>query len=129
RSRSAADGAGRLRPMSTSRATRPAVLTPAGTRRALRHLSARDPALAELIERVGPCLLLEDRAETPFASLVHAIVSQQLSTKAADTIHRRVVAQLGGTPSLTPAAVLAADAAGLREAGLSRPKVSYVRDL
>jgi DNA-3-methyladenine glycosylase II len=65
----------------------------------------------------------------PFHALVRAVVSQQLSTKAADTIERRVVEHLGGLKNLSPETLLAADQAALRAAGLSWPKISYLRDL
>jgi DNA-3-methyladenine glycosylase II len=97
--------------------------------RARRHLMRRDPRLGALIKRVGPCALPDARTRAPFAALVRAILSQQLSGKAADTIHGRVVALVGGIDGLTPAALLAVDPAALRAAGVSRPKISYLRDL
>jgi DNA-3-methyladenine glycosylase II len=97
--------------------------------RARRHLMRRDPRLAPLIKRVGPCRLPEARTRAPFAALVRAILSQQLSGKAADTIHGRVVAVLGGMERMTPTALLAADQDALRAAGVSRPKITYLRDL
>lgn len=63
----------------------------------------------------------------PFSALVSAIVSQQLSTKAASTIHRRVLELVGRPPK--PRAILAAADEGLRAAGLSRQKIAYLRDL
>jgi DNA-3-methyladenine glycosylase II len=104
-------------------------LSDAGYARARRALMRRDPKLAALIKRVGPCRLAESRARAPFASLVRAILSQQLSGKAADTIHGRVVALLGGAEHLVPAAMLALDIEALRAAGVSRPKIAYLRDL
>lgn len=89
----------------------------------------RDPRLAPLIKRVGPCRLPEARTRAPFAALVRAILSQQLSGKAADTIHGRVVALVGGMEQLTPGGLLAADQDALRAAGVSRPKIAYLRDL
>lgn len=97
--------------------------------RARRHLMRRDPRLAPLIKRVGPCRLPEARTRAPFAALVRAILSQQLSGKAADTIHGRVVALVGGMEQLTPGGLLAADQDALRAAGVSRPKIAYLRDL
>jgi DNA-3-methyladenine glycosylase II len=97
--------------------------------RARRHLMRRDPRLAPLIKKVGRCRLPESRTREPFAALIRAILAQQLSGKAADTIHGRVVALVGGLEHLTPAAVLAADPLALRAAGVSRPKISYMRDL
>lgn len=97
--------------------------------RARRILMRRDPKLSALIRRVGPCRLPESRTRHPFAALVRAVIAQQLSGKAAQTIHDRVVALVGGIEQLHPAALLAADAAALRAAGLSRQKISYLQDL
>jgi DNA-3-methyladenine glycosylase II len=97
--------------------------------RARRHLMRRDPRLGALIKRVGPCALPASRTRAPFASLVRAILSQQLSGKAADTIHGRVVALVGGIEQLTPAALLTVESDALRAAGVSRPKISYLCDL
>ena len=55
--------------------------------------------------------------------------SSWLSSKAADTIHGRVVALAGGPGTVTPARLLALDPLALRGAGVSRPKISYLRDL
>jgi DNA-3-methyladenine glycosylase II len=107
----------------------PTALTEKEFDRARRHLMKRDPRLGTLIQKVGRCRLPDARAASPFASLVRAILSQQLSGKAADTIHGRVVALVGGADALTPAALAAVDPAALRTAGVSRPKISYLRDL
>lgn len=109
--------------------TRPASLTPKDVLRARRHLMRVDPRLNALLKRVGPCTIANSRTRAPFASLVRAILSQQLSGKAADTIHGRVVALVGGLERLTPEALLAADPAAIRAAGVSGPKISYLRDL
>jgi DNA-3-methyladenine glycosylase II len=96
--------------------------------RARRALMRRDPKLAALIKKVGrrrPVFAARD----PFLALVRAVLSQQLSSKAADTIERRVHAVVGGIDRLSPASLLAADPLALRGAGVSRPKISYLRDL
>lgn len=85
-----------------------------------------DPAFGPLVERVGPVQLRPPRGE-PFASLVAAIVYQQLAGKAARTIHRRFVEALGG--EVGPEAILAAPDELLRGAGLSGNKMAAVRDL
>jgi DNA-3-methyladenine glycosylase II len=105
------------------------VLTERECARARRALMRRDPRLADVMRRIGPCRLFESRTHHPFVSLVRALVSQQLSGKAAATIFGRVEALAGGKDQLTPTAVLAADPAALRAAGLSRQKISYIRDL
>jgi DNA-3-methyladenine glycosylase II len=104
-------------------------LSGAGMERARRWLMEHDPRLGALIERVGPCRLADSARIDPFAGLVRVILSQQLSVSAANTIHGRVVALAGSPPELTPARVLALEAAALRSAGVSRPKIAYLHGL
>jgi DNA-3-methyladenine glycosylase II len=98
------------------------------TRRARRHLIAADPVMADLIRRAGPCRLGASRGDDPFFLLLRAIVSQQLSTRAAATIFGRLCALFPGEAP-TPARLLALDDATLRGAGLSTNKTRFVRDL
>jgi DNA-3-methyladenine glycosylase II len=95
-------------------------------RKARRHLTRRDPLLAQLIKRVGPCTL-QPGAEA-FPSLARAIIAQVISTKAAQSITLRVETLLA-PHGLTPAAMAAASAEALRGAGLSRAKVQALQDL
>jgi DNA-3-methyladenine glycosylase II len=104
-------------------------VTPADYAAARRALMRRDPVLAAIIRQHGPCGLaaVRDRYDH-FAMLVRAIVFQQLSTKAATTIHTRLMAHMpSGTP--TPDALLALTDEQLRTAGISRQKAKYLRDL
>jgi DNA-3-methyladenine glycosylase II len=94
----------------------------------IRHLKRVDPVLAGVIDRVGPCRLEPRREGTHFDALVRSIVYQQLSGKAASTILARVHA-LYGDRSPTPAELLATSDETLRAAGLSRQKLSYLKDL
>ncbi|HKD03395.1 MAG TPA: DNA-3-methyladenine glycosylase [Terriglobales bacterium] len=94
-------------------------------RKAMIHLKNADPALAAIIERVGAFRMNYD--EPSFASLAEAIVYQQLHGKAAATIFKRVT-DLAGLP-LTPQGILKLSEAQLRGAGLSKQKLSYLRDL
>jgi len=93
--------------------------------KALRHLIAADPVLAAIIDRIGPCKM--EYGEPTFHSLAEAILYQQLNGKAAVTIFNRFAA-LAGNP-LTPEGILKLTDAQMREAGLSRQKTSYLRDL
>src|SRR5690349_3624153 len=97
--------------------------------RARRALMRRDPNLASVIKRVGRCCLPDSRTNEPFAGLVRVIMSQQLSTKAADTIYGRVKALAIQQGGLTPAVVRSLDVTSLRAAGMSRPKITYLYDL
>jgi DNA-3-methyladenine glycosylase II len=97
--------------------------------RARRVLLRRDPVLAAIIRRHGACGLAAARERFDhFAMLARAIVFQQLSTKAATTIHGRLVA-LVPDGQLTPAALAALTEEQLRSAGISRQKSGYLRDL
>ena len=95
--------------------------------RGRRLLARRDPVIRDLMRKHGACGLADAQHADPFTALVHAIVSQQLSTKAAATIARRFDALFGGTP--TPAGVAAVTDQQLRAVGLSAPKIGYMRDL
>jgi O-6-methylguanine DNA methyltransferase len=95
---------------------------------ALQHLRAADPALAQLIDSVGPFRLQLQRTPSVFGALAEAIVYQQLSGKAAATIFARVCA-LFKNAVLTPQALLRASEEKLRSAGLSRSKALSLQDL
>jgi DNA-3-methyladenine glycosylase II len=87
-------------------------------------LAALEPAFGRAIERWGRPAPFRHRAVgrgERFASLSRSIINQQLSSKAAATIHGRVVEALGG--ELTPERVLAVDPGTLRAAGMSGAKV------
>ena len=95
--------------------------------RARRALMRRDPVIATLIRQYGECGLASAQRTDPFHALLHAIIAQQLSTKAAKTIEGRFSALLDGNP--TPATVALVSDAQLRAVGFSGQKVKYVRDL
>jgi len=93
-----------------------------------RHLAASDAKLAVLIGRVGPCRLQVEGLASPFAALVESIVYQQLTGKAAKTIHDRLVA-LFPRRRVNPQRLLATQPRRLRSSGLSRAKVLALKDL
>jgi DNA-3-methyladenine glycosylase II len=92
---------------------------------AIAHLRRVDPYCAAVIDRVGACRLepLPDR----FGTLVRAIISQQVSSKAAAAIEARLLA-LAGAPH-DPAKLLGLGEAAIRTAGLSASKARYVLNL
>jgi DNA-3-methyladenine glycosylase II len=102
-------------------------LAPAWARDARRHLQRVDPVMAGIIRQVGPVGIA--RRPERFQALVRAIIFQQLAGRAAQTIYDRFVAQIGAGRFPTPAQVIAASDETLRGAGLSRGKLSYIRDL
>ena len=94
-------------------------------KKAMEHLSTADPVLRRIIVTAGPCEL--KRPMGPFQMLVRSIVFQQLSTKAANTIHGRLEAAAGGT--ITPQSLQKLTMRQLRKCGLSRQKATYLRDI
>jgi DNA-3-methyladenine glycosylase II len=89
------------------------------------HLRRLDPRWESIIDKVGPCRL-EVRPDR-FGTLVRAIVGQQISSKAATSIDRRL-RELVGEPH-APAPLLAAGETALRSVGLSGVKARYVLNL
>ena len=103
-------------------------MSPSKHRAAIAHLKSVDRTLARIIDVVGPCRLEARRTGTHYDALVRSIVFQQLSGKAASTIHRRFCEIY---PGKRPRAehVLSTEDEMLRSAGLSRQKIGYLRDL
>lgn len=97
-------------------------------KRARRLLMRRDPVLGAAIKRIGACGLADRQRKDHLVALTGAIVSQQLSTRAAATIFGRFVA-LFPDGRIDPVVITSLDDATLRGVGLSGQKVSYLRDL
>ena len=95
----------------------------------MRHLRRSDPRLAKAIAHVGRCGLEFTPTSSPFHSLLRAITYQQLSGKAAGTIHGRVVGLFPVEHGPHPELLQALPDEALRGAGLSRNKVLAIRDL
>jgi DNA-3-methyladenine glycosylase II len=99
---------------------------------AVQALSRRDRVLRRLIRRY-PGIHLKRRSDA-FTTLARAIVGQQISVRAADTIWRRFVALVEGAPQrgfprLAPPRVAAQTLLPLRGCGLSQRKAEYLVDL
>jgi 3-methyladenine DNA glycosylase/8-oxoguanine DNA glycosylase len=96
---------------------------------AIAHLRAADPILAGVIDVVGPFAL--QTRDGAFRSLAQAIFFQQLAGPAARAIMLRVLKLFDGdeTRFFTPEQFLSGTDEELRAAGLSRQKLSYLRDL
>jgi DNA-3-methyladenine glycosylase II len=95
-------------------------------KKALNHLKKADPIMATIIERVGPYKI--QYREPVFQTMVRSIVYQQLSGKAALTIYNRLAAAAGADP-LTPESILRLRPAKMRALGLSKQKLTYIREL
>ncbi len=98
-------------------------VTPAA---AARILADQDPIIARLLAETGPPRFGRP-TESHFATLVRAVVYQQLAGRAAAAIHGRLIAAMGG--DVQPEPLLALSDEDLRAVGLSRAKAASLRDL
>jgi DNA-3-methyladenine glycosylase II len=93
---------------------------------AARILAERDPVIARLLDQTGPPKLARP-TESHFATLVRAVVYQQLAGRAAAAIHGRLIAALDG--DIRPETLITLSDESLRAVGLSRNKMASLRDL
>jgi DNA-3-methyladenine glycosylase II len=99
-------------------------MTPHYWKQATRELAARDAVLKSLIGQFKG-LALGSRGDA-FQTLARAIVGQQISVKAAQSVWNRLAAEM---KTVTPATLQNADIARLRACGLSGQKAAYLLDL
>ena len=104
----------------TERSTNPS------RKKILAHFDRHDPQMAKVIRAVGPFKL--KRNKNYFQVLCESIIAQQISTKAARAITKRFKKLFDGH-SLIPEKVLSLETDRLRGAGLSKQKISYLKDL
>jgi DNA-3-methyladenine glycosylase II len=90
------------------------------------YLAQIDPVMASAIELIGPCTLQPD--PDVFEALVDAIISQQISVKAADAIMARIRSALP-EGLVTPDTLVPFDYEQLRTLGLSPQKARYIHNL
>jgi DNA-3-methyladenine glycosylase II len=97
-------------------------------RKAVAHLKKVDPVMAEVIAKVGSYKGWPASDGTHFDAVARSIVFQQLSGKAAGTIHGRFQGLYGGRTPL-PSELATTSDEQLRAIGLSRQKSAYLKDL
>ena len=91
----------------------------------LQHFSATDPNIHALLEQFGKYEIPSRKDH--FDALIRAIVGQQVSVKAAQTVYERLVDRYNGV--LEPAVLRNESREDLREVGISRQKAGYINDL
>lgn len=96
-------------------------------RKAERELARADPVMQRQVERCGPCRIHEYTRRQALPALVSAIIAQQISVAAANTIERRFKRLLGGR--ISGRRILEQSDEDLRSAGISPQKAGYLRDL
>ena len=98
---------------------------PAYWYKAKKVLSKRDPVLKTIIKKYKKGFLTT--RNNPFFSLCRTIVGQQISTKAADSIWHKFEKKC--KKRVIPNTVLKLSSRTLKSAGLSRQKVSYLKNI
>ena len=96
---------------------------------ACRYLSERDPQLAEIIKHFAGRKIEYTTFMTPFAAITRSIVFQQLSTKAAATIHQRLMDLFPSADEIFASHFLMLDEKTVRSAGISKNKFLALTDL
>jgi len=97
-------------------------------RRIVTEVGQLDRKFAPLIERRPLCTIgRSEPTESHFESLVSSVISQQLATKAAETIHGRLVDLCKGT--INAKKLIKLDDLALREIGVSRAKARTIKGL
>jgi len=98
---------------------------PAYWNKAKRILSKKDPILKKIIKKYNKGFLTTKNK--PFFSLCRTIVGQQISTKAADSIWSKLEEKCN--KKITPKIILKLSRRSLKSVGLSRQKVSYLKNI
>ena len=91
--------------------------------KATRELALKDPVLERIINKNLSGMLTKSR--DPFLTILHSIIGQQLSIKAANSIEKK----LKDLCELKPRSILKVTDISLRECGLSNMKVQYFKDI
>ena len=89
-----------------------------------KKLATSDPCFSELISKIG--LPRERYREPTLATLIHIIVSQQISLTAAESIWRKFNAEIS---NITPNSIINLGEQGLREIGFTRSKSNATLNL
>jgi DNA-3-methyladenine glycosylase II len=105
----------------------PTIKTETDLRRAAKRLRTMDPRLTRCTDKPIEFTLRQE--QSPYATLIEAIVHQQLSPKAASTIFGRVKALYPGSAIPEPGELLNTPDRLLRGAGLSKTKAAALKDV
>jgi DNA-3-methyladenine glycosylase II len=95
-------------------------------KRALDHLTKKDPVLGGLIRSIGAYRIEYSPAE--FSTIVRCILYQQVSRKVGLILYNRLAEAAGNRSQVTPPAVLSLSSGIMRGLGLSLRKIEYIRE-
>lgn len=92
---------------------------------AIRKLGTSDPILKKIIEQNQDKVLTTRR--NAFDTLIKAIIGQQISVKAAESVYNKLVDRIG--PKVNPEILQSLERDTLKQVGLSRQKVDYILNI
>lgn len=87
------------------------------------YLKSKDKKLSEVIDKIGHIYRPAD--PDLFSSVVHSIIGQQISTKAQETVWKRMASAYG---EVTPEAIAGAEVCQLQAFGMTFKKAEYIKD-
>lgn len=87
----------------------------------INYLKRKDKKLGAAIDQIG--LIRREVIPDPFTALISSVVSQQISSKAADTVWSRLVNLLG---EITPERIVNAELFAVKQCGMSVRKAEYI---
>ena len=93
--------------------------------KAKKILSKRDPIFKKIIKKYSKGYLTTKK--DPFFSICRTIIGQQISTKAADSIWNKFESKC--KKKIIPKVVIKLNSRSLKSAGLSRQKISYLKNI
>ncbi len=88
------------------------------------YLKRRDKKLGIAIDKIG--MIEREITPDPFTALVSSVVSQQISSKAAETVWNRLYTQLG---AISPERIIQADLSEIQSCGMSLRKAGYIKGI
>jgi len=88
----------------------------------IEHLKKKDKKLGKAIEKIG--MIEREVTVDVFAALIQSVLSQQISSKAAQTVGSRMYALLNN--ELTPQGIVNAGLDKIKECGMSVRKAGYI---
>lgn len=94
------------------------------TKEEVDYLKEKDSILGKEMDRIG--MIKRETDSDIFSSLISSIISQQISTKAASTIEKRLINLIG---SITPRSLYNIDIESIQQCGMTLRKASYIKDI
>lgn len=88
------------------------------------YLKSKDKKLGAAIDKIG--IIKREVTPDPFEALISSVVGQQISSKAADTVWRRLTELVG---NVTPESISMADINDIQACGMSQRKAGYIKGI